>query len=238
MTQITLTYKIYLPLYSLILTMDHSLKPPLHIWLNSIFKPNLCLLTIKIHLILLLISGFMQLKEQSNISYFKWQNQFQLDRKIEKDQVYSFSLKILSKVISEIAIFYQQLQELYKNIQNQSIDYLFYKKILRICMEFDYSFKEFGGQLSWMLVFLLINMEDFVQLNLIMVKFGLCFQKRLGLKFMDLMITFIQDITNRVLMQFLGLLQLTFQLRKMNLFVVLKQKSREAQQLHVQLQLM
>ena len=116
-----------------IITMDQSYNQYLHKQPDSIYKQILSLLIYRIHPILMLINGYIQHKLKKIMYSFK--NQILSYRgKIEKGQGNYFNLKISFKVIQEIVIYCLLLLELYKNILNQFIDYMFYKRILRIYM--------------------------------------------------------------------------------------------------------
>lgn len=62
-------------------------------------------------------------------------------------------------------------------------------------MALDFLSKELGEQCYSMHAFLSIGLEAFVGLNLITKKFGWCFLKKHGQKYMVHTITFILDIT-------------------------------------------
>ena len=195
MEQITfLSIKYHQPFHH-ISTMEANWNLSLHILQKNISKITSSSSIHRIHHIRKQCNGFIQHKSFKIIISSKWLNLSSIDKRIEKDLDNYQNPKISNKARQETAIFCLHLQELSKNIQNQSIDCLYYKKIHLISLESDCLQKELGELSCLMLAFRLIGMEFFVELNLIIKRFGSCYSKRLGLKSMDLMIIFMQVIT-------------------------------------------
>lgn len=154
----------------------------------------------KIQYTLVRLALLISLKYTQNINFFK--KQTQLFIATGKAQVSYLSRRILYKeVLLVIVIFYLHWQLLLKSILNSFTGSLFLRKILHIYSESDYLLMGYGRLLLLMVHYQLIISVGFVELNLIIMKFGYYYWRKPGLNNLDLMIKSMVESIKKALLR-------------------------------------